>query len=692
MKRILSFSLLVASSVALISCDSSQDDSAKLEQRLAELEEERQEDLKRQKALELELAEQKIAREWEAIERERLQIAEAHLEAESRTAALASAEVESLRLRDAELAEREAKAALWQADLIEERALRMNERQVLDDQALALAGLDAGDFAPLPDDGGATIDDQFFYQALSPYGLWFETEEYGAVWQPAACSDPAWRPYSRGHWACSDQGWAWISTEPFGWATYHYGRWALLENARWIWVPGTEWAPSWCTWRTGTSFVGWAPLPPETLVFANQNWDADVESQYGISVDCFNFIDIRHFDRPISSYCLPAIRNRSYHHVTSSVTKIRVGNQRVFCGGPGYRDLSVRLKRPLPYYQIERSQARYDRPHQAHLASQVREGKLIVAAPHIRKTETGIRPPGDRQVGISSARIKRTPSANSNALKAYENLREQERKSSPTPRPDLPATAQIIPVRPSLRSPSPLARNEKQARLPDSENTVARREQIEKEELMKAVEERRRLAEVARREEGLRAEVRRKSEEEAQRLREEADRRARATAEARQQKERQQAEESERDAMRQKAEAQERERQAALAREKAAEESARRAAMREAQEAERRARAAAEARQEKERQQAEERARDAMRQKAEAERQRQAEEEARRQKQEEAERARKAEEERKQMEEERRREREREEDQRRRREEAQQKEREDQERRQREEGQRSKGK
>lgn len=34
-------------------------------------------------------------------------------------------------------------------------------------------------------------------------------------------------------------GWTWFSDEPFGWATYHYGRWAWDSQAGWLWVPGT---------------------------------------------------------------------------------------------------------------------------------------------------------------------------------------------------------------------------------------------------------------------------------------------------------------------------------------------------------------------------------------------------------------------------------------------------------------------
>jgi hypothetical protein len=36
-----------------------------------------------------------------------------------------------------------------------------------------------------------------------------------------------------------DGAWTLASDEPFGWATYHYGRWAWNFQAGWLWVPGT---------------------------------------------------------------------------------------------------------------------------------------------------------------------------------------------------------------------------------------------------------------------------------------------------------------------------------------------------------------------------------------------------------------------------------------------------------------------
>jgi len=106
-----------------------------------------------------------------------------------------------------------------------------------------------------------SVDVDYFYDDLAPYGRWLNYPPYGWVWTPYA-SPMGWRPYSDGYWAYTDYGWSWVSYEPYGWATYHYGRWAFDGNYGWIWVPDTVWAPAWVAWQSGDGWVGWAPLPP----------------------------------------------------------------------------------------------------------------------------------------------------------------------------------------------------------------------------------------------------------------------------------------------------------------------------------------------------------------------------------------------------------------------------------------------
>ncbi len=120
---------------------------------------------------------------------------------------------------------------------------------------------------PVVDDV-ASVDE--FYEPLNPYGRWYPHARYGYVFVPSTTVvGTGWRPYTRGHWEYTEWGWTWVSAEPFGWATGHYGRWFYDVRLGWVWVPGTRWAPAWVSWRTGGGYVGWAPMPPGAYYGSN---------------------------------------------------------------------------------------------------------------------------------------------------------------------------------------------------------------------------------------------------------------------------------------------------------------------------------------------------------------------------------------------------------------------------------------
>ncbi|MDH5270765.1 MAG: hypothetical protein OEY32_12675 [Candidatus Krumholzibacteria bacterium] len=105
-----------------------------------------------------------------------------------------------------------------------------------------------------------TPSDYDMFGELSPYGSWYETTEYGVVWQPVVTV--GWQPFTYGHWIWTSYGWMWVSYEPFGWATYHYGNWWLDPVMGWIWVPNYTWAACPVDWFMAGDYMGWAPLPP----------------------------------------------------------------------------------------------------------------------------------------------------------------------------------------------------------------------------------------------------------------------------------------------------------------------------------------------------------------------------------------------------------------------------------------------
>jgi hypothetical protein len=106
-----------------------------------------------------------------------------------------------------------------------------------------------------------------FYQPLSPYGSWVSVGSYGRCWHPSELGTD-WQPYTVGSWEWTDAGWYWESDEPWAWACYHYGSWYDDPSVGWVWIPGTDWAPAWVTWRDSDDYIGWAPCGPGLSVLA----------------------------------------------------------------------------------------------------------------------------------------------------------------------------------------------------------------------------------------------------------------------------------------------------------------------------------------------------------------------------------------------------------------------------------------
>jgi hypothetical protein len=124
-------------------------------------------------------------------------------------------------------------------------------------------------------------------QYLESYGEWFEIPPYGSVWHPFVVSD--WAPFSHGHWMWTNDGWAWVSYEPFGWLVYHYGFWDYRSEIGWFWIPGDAWSPARVEWYTYGDYCAWAPLPPPDVYWPApwEPFDTDV----WIVVEIDNFTD-----------------------------------------------------------------------------------------------------------------------------------------------------------------------------------------------------------------------------------------------------------------------------------------------------------------------------------------------------------------------------------------------------------------
>lgn len=92
---------------------------------------------------------------------------------------------------------------------------------------------------------------------LDDHGRWVHVSGIGWSWRPFVAT--GWRPYYNGYWHSRNGCLTWVSYDPWGWGTYHYGRWAYDAGYGWVWVPGYGYSPAWVYWTYGSGFMGWAP-------------------------------------------------------------------------------------------------------------------------------------------------------------------------------------------------------------------------------------------------------------------------------------------------------------------------------------------------------------------------------------------------------------------------------------------------
>ncbi len=195
-----------------------------------------------------------------------------------------------------------------------------------------------------------------FYNRLEPQGEWRETSNYGYVWQPrVAQQSQNWRPYTNGRWVYTDAGCTWVSDEPFGWATYHYGRWTRLHNVGWVWVPGDEWAPAWVSWRKSNDYVGWAPLPPEARFERSSGIHNWADNYYDIGPDQYAFVPTNQFgDQRVERAVVSMDRNVAIINQTTNITNITYSNTTVVNQGPNYEEMRSRSQQPMERFRLER--------------------------------------------------------------------------------------------------------------------------------------------------------------------------------------------------------------------------------------------------------------------------------------------------------------------------------------------------
>jgi hypothetical protein len=183
---------------------------------------------------------------------------------------------------------------------------------------------------------------EFFHSSLASHGSWHMSASFGQVWQPYEEVEH-WHPYAYGHWVYTDFGWTWVSDYAWGAIPFHYGTWVIEPGFGWVWVPGYVWAPAWVVYRTGPSYIGWAPVPPRYSVGVSFHFDNYYEPDY------FVFVPDRHFcDRRIDRWAYPASRRSVIYNQTTIINNnITIDNDVVVNRGLDYRRVErVAARRP----------------------------------------------------------------------------------------------------------------------------------------------------------------------------------------------------------------------------------------------------------------------------------------------------------------------------------------------------------
>ncbi len=274
------------------------------------------------------------------------------------------------------------------------------------------------------------MDISYFYDYLSPYGMWVQFHPYGYVWLPERV-EYGWRPYTYGQWVWSDFGWTWVSHYSWGWVPFHYGRWGWDRYLGWYWVPGTDWGPAWVSWRTGNLHIGWAPIPPDARFIPGVGISS---LPYTLHYGSWVFVEYGYFlDRRIDRFMLPVERNLTLINYSALRTEILVRNNRIMNTG-----LDVDYVRRVTRQTISRHQlAPASRPGQSRVsgdrveiynpalkANESARPKTVVRREEAqeRMTRTTLREP----LEPAESPEKRLEDAQSQEIKRLEESQERE--------------------------------------------------------------------------------------------------------------------------------------------------------------------------------------------------------------------------------------------------------------------------
>ncbi len=289
-------------------------------------------------------------------------------------------------------------------------------------------------YQPVYDSRAASVDLGIFYRELAPYGQWIRHPYYGWVWFPRTVGYD-WRPYTVGRWVNSNYGWTWVSYEPFGWATYHYGRWAFDRRIGWIWVPGTVWGPAWVAWQQGSGYIGWAPLPPQV------GFQIGVGIRLGglnlslsLAPTTYSFVDERQFlESRLDRYVQPSARNITIIRSTRNITDYGYENNRVINRGVPVERIEQITRRPVRRLEVTESPSRQSEISRDQVRIYRPAPEVLRSAPGAERNNEGIQRQPRRDQGRPNvmplpAPVDAPPAPRPSARTDFDRVQQQQQR------------------------------------------------------------------------------------------------------------------------------------------------------------------------------------------------------------------------------------------------------------------------
>ena len=259
------------------------------------------------------------------------------------------------------------------------------------------------------------VNFNFFYHNLNPYGEWIEVDYDLVVWKPYNVHT-SWSPYSVGNWEYTSYGWYWESYEPFGWATYHYGRWYYDDFYGWVWIPGYEWGPSWVEWRYSDAYIGWSPLPP----YADFRISVGIyfSHNYRTSYHYWNFVTYNRFcHRNVNVYFINNVNKNYVFNNTKYRTNYYSDRGRIINGGVDRNFVERRAGTRILEREVTRTT---DLRDYTNTRGSVNSNRVVAYQPGERDVQ---------KYRNQDVRVEKRASSKSNLRKDLVTFRNEENKS-----------------------------------------------------------------------------------------------------------------------------------------------------------------------------------------------------------------------------------------------------------------------